>query len=510
MKRFVNFLVIALFVLSAAIIAYRVIYLGYPLVPAAPGMTWQLSIDAIVKGGQRGANVSVGIPVDSPWGMFVEERIYSGTLNFNILSEGQNRFAVWSGQTSGPEVEELVSYNTTILIRPRRFFKADPVDSKGYFFVADDQEKIVAKRLTSKWNNLHAHDRIYAIAGCVSGRWGKPEPDKDDLDKWLAMKSRYGNSKALSVLYHGAGIPVLEVEGLFLKESVSEKLSKWLEVWDGRRWLIVWAETGDVYDDVTLFLPLAVGGIPAVRKTSGEINDVRWVLTRRVTDRWSLHSERTTRSMGFLDKLSLFRLPAEFQNTFRILLLVPIGALMISILKNVVGFPTFGIFMPVLMALSFRNTGLLYGLGIFFGVILIGYFVRNLLDKLRLLLVPRMSVMLTLVIGGFTILALLGNRFGLKEFMAVGLLPFVILTMTIERFFVLVEESGTLEAFKTACGSSVVSILTYLIISWEPLQLTFFVYPELLLAIIGIQILVGRYTGYRISEFIRFNAVKSS
>jgi hypothetical protein len=182
---------------------------------------------------------------------------------------------------------------------------------------------------------------------------------------------------------------------------------------------------------------------------------------------------------------------------------------MICLLRNIVGFPTFGIFMPVLMALAFRNTGLLYGLGIFSGVILLGYGVRRSIDRLRLLLVPRLSVILTLVIVSFTVFALIGNKFGLREFMAVGLLPFVILTMTIERFFIITEEAGIHEALRTAAGSAAVAAITYVILHLEPLQLTFFVYPELLLAVAALQILVGRYTGYRLSEFIRFRKFRN-
>ena len=126
------------------------------------------------------------------------------------------------------------------------------------------------------------------------------------------------------------------------------------------------------------------------------------------------------------------------------------------------------------------------------------------MDRLRLLLVPRMSVILTLVIASFTVLALVGNKVGLREFMAVGLLPFVILTMVIERFFVLVEEAGLAAALKTAAGSAAVSVIAYGIISWEPLQLTFFVYPELLAVVAAAQIILGRYTGYRFSEIFRF------
>jgi hypothetical protein len=236
----------------------------------------------------------------------------------------------------------------------------------------------------------------------------------------------------------------------------------------------------------------------------GDLREVRYVVSRQIVSHWHLYFEQARRSEKFLDRWSLFRLPEDFQHTFRLLLLVPLGALVISMLRNIVGFPTFGIFMPVLMALSFRNTGLYYGLAIFFGVLLIGYAVRRILDKLRLLLVPRMSVLLTLVIAAFTILALIGSQYGLREFMAVGLLPFVILTMVIERFFVLIEEAGVKQGIRTAVGSAIVSVITYWIISWEPLQLTFFVYPELMAAVAGVQILIGQYSGYRLSELFRF------
>jgi len=207
---------------------------------------------------------------------------------------------------------------------------------------------------------------------------------------------------------------------------------------------------------------------------------------------------------SFLDRWSLLRIPPEFQGTFRILLLVPMGTLVVSILRNLIGLPTFGIFMPVLMALAFRNTGLVYGLGIFAGVILIGYSMRCAIDRLHLLLVPRLSVILTVVIACFTVLALIGNRLGVREFMAVGLLPFVILTMTIERFFIIVEEKGVREGLVTAAGSAAVAAATHEIITNRILQSAFFAYPELLLTIAALQVLLGRYTGYRLSEFIRF------
>jgi hypothetical protein len=294
------------------------------------------------------------------------------------------------------------------------------------------------------------------------------------------------------------------VEGLPLAESITGSTLTWIEVWTGQEWESLQPERGEIYPKPVPLLPLTTNGLPVVRVINGELSEVRWTLNRKIINQWRMQFERIMRSDRFLDRWSLFRLPEEFQRTFRILILVPIGALMICLLRNIVGFPTFGVFLPVLMALAFRNTGLAYGLGIFWGVVLIGYVVRRWIDKLRLLLVPRLSVILTLVIICITLFALVGNKIGLREFMAVGLLPFVILTMTIERFFVIVEEAGAREGLLTATGSAGVAVITYGILQFEPLQLTFFVYPELLFAVAAVQVLLGRYTGYRLLELFRF------
>ena len=44
----------------------------------------------------------------------------------------------------------------------------------------------------------------------------------------------------------------------------------------------------------------------------------------------------------------------------------------------------------------------------------------------------------------------------------------------------------------------------------EWLQLIFFIYPELLLAVGAFQLLIGRYTGYRLSEVMRFRSFKGA
>jgi hypothetical protein len=48
MKRPALWLALSLFLLTAAFLSYRIVWLGYPVFPTAPGKTWQLTINARV------------------------------------------------------------------------------------------------------------------------------------------------------------------------------------------------------------------------------------------------------------------------------------------------------------------------------------------------------------------------------------------------------------------------------------------------------------------------------
>ncbi len=508
MKRPAVTLALALILLTACLLAYRIIWLGHPISPTAPGRTWQILIDAHVKGGTGETTLALALPDERSGRRIIEEKVTSGTLNFSLLQEGNNRIGTWSGLI-GPGEEEI-NYQAIILFRPRSSLETDPPTAEMIQPITAKEEQILAERLARNWKQLVLAARVNAVIAAVEGKWIQPFPNEQDVKAWRMIQEKYGRVAAIRILLFASGLPSRSIQGLRFTESIEPRPLLWIEVWTGQRWETLWPETGKIEKPPVTLLPLARGGLPAVHVSNGELSEIRWMIKRDIVSQWRLHFERIQQSNHFLDRWSLFRLPAEFQQTFRILLLVPIGALIVGFLRNLVGFPTFGIFMPVLMALAFRNTGLIYGLGIFAGILFIGYAVRLFLEKLHLLLVPRMSVILTLVIACFTILAMVGNTIGLRQLMAVGLLPFVILTMVIERFFVLVEEAGVAEGFQTAAGSAVVSIIAYYIISWEPLQITFFLFPEFLAAVAATQILLGRYTGYRLSEVIRFRALRGS
>jgi len=62
MKRPAVLLAVALLLFSFALISYRIIWLKYPILPAAPEKVWHLSIDVHVKGEEKETTVMIGVP----------------------------------------------------------------------------------------------------------------------------------------------------------------------------------------------------------------------------------------------------------------------------------------------------------------------------------------------------------------------------------------------------------------------------------------------------------------
>jgi hypothetical protein len=208
--------------------------------------------------------------------------------------------------------------------------------------------------------------------------------------------------------------------------------------------------------------------------------------------------------------LNLSRLPLPMQPVMAILLLLPFGALITAIVRNVVGIQTFGTFSPALLAMSFIYANWETGLAILIVVMTAGVLSRTWLERLRLLAVPRLSIILTVVILCVVFGVSLLDYMQLTPSAQAVLLPMVILTMLIERFYVTTEEDGLMYTMQLAAGTLTVAALCYVMLSWEEVGKFVLVYPEAHFFTIAVFILLGRYAGYRITELWRFRDLVES
>lgn len=208
---------------------------------------------------------------------------------------------------------------------------------------------------------------------------------------------------------------------------------------------------------------------------------------------------------------SLHRFSLSVQAIFLSILLIPFGTVILSFCRVFLGINTFGIFTPILLTLFFLESSFAFAFTLFFVVFLLGFAQRYILDRFHILAVPRLSILLTLTVIVYTLYVILADNFGLLSAgQTVNYFPIVIISVLIERFSVYYIEEGFTNTVKTALGTLLVALLCYVLLSVYWLKALIFNNPELLLVSIGLNILIGSYKGYRISEYFRFSDLKGS
>jgi hypothetical protein len=201
---------------------------------------------------------------------------------------------------------------------------------------------------------------------------------------------------------------------------------------------------------------------------------------------------------------SIYSLPIAEQNAFKSILLVPIGALVVVIMRLIVGLRTSGTFMPILIALALIQTTLFAGLIIFVVVVGTGLIFRAFLSRLNLLLVARISAVIIVVIGIMAGISIISLKLGISQALTVTFFPMIILAWTIERMSILWEEEGPKEVLAQGGGSLLVAVIAYLFMTNPTIEHLTFNFPELLLVNLAIILLLGQYNGYRLTELRRF------
>lgn len=309
-----------------------------------------------------------------------------------------------------------------------------------------------------------------------------------------------GCARAMVALCRAAKIPARLVTGFELKTGVNLQPHYWVEVLADNAWEPYDPQNGHAGELPRNFVPVRRDGVQIVHgKGIAKVDSAFSIrkLAPRVGDR-AAEGRRPA------DILDLTRLPLESHEILSLFLLMPLGALVTAVFRTIVGIRTFGTFTPSLLALAFVYNDWQTGLIVFAVVLIVGFGSRSLLDRLRLLVVPRLSVILTLVVLCMVFAVSLWDYLGLATSAQSVMLPMVILTMTIERFYVSAEEDGLQNSLRLLAGTLILALCCYGILCWKAVGHVLLVYPEIHLLTIAALILLGRYSGYRLTELWRF------
>lgn len=194
--------------------------------------------------------------------------------------------------------------------------------------------------------------------------------------------------------------------------------------------------------------------------------------------------------------------------TIILILMLPIIATFIAFLRQVGGVKAFGIYTPLIVTFAFLATnGLKYGIAIFAIVILVGMAMRFILKPFRLLYLPRVAIMLTIVAISILIFLTIGGELRRTGLAAVSIFPILIMITIVEKFVAVQIEKGNKAAVRLAIETLLISMAGFFIASSKTLIHLLAFYPWIIFFTIPINILLGKWTGLRVSEYFRFREI---
>jgi len=492
---------VMLFTALALLIMYlKVTQLHMPLLPGEETEIWTVEARIDFTGRNGTSRVDFTLPQPTAGFTVVNENFVSRGFGLNIAEVAGYREAVWTLRRSPGE--HALFYRAQVYPENPEAAAADlaqttePPEVPAYPEpLASAIDDVLARARNESVDIFTFTNRLLTLLN-----------DTNDENVRVIRSARSSNQwvPLLTEILAGARIPSRVVYGVSLTPGyINRQLITWIEVNNGQRWRGFNPDTGESgYPQG--FYPW-VKGLREVVEGDGVRNlAVSFSAVPTTLAQVELARQVENTLMTGLMNFTLFSLPIATQEVYKVLLMVPLGALVIAFMRVVVGVPTFGTFTPILIALAFRETQLGWGI-ILFGMILFsGFLVRVALANLRLLLVPRLACMLIIVIGLMVVMSLLSARLGFVQGLSIALFPMVILTMTIERMSIVWEERGTGETIKETLGSLLVAITGFYVMNHPLLMHLMFNFPELLLVVLAVCMMFGSYTGYRVSEVLRF------
>jgi hypothetical protein len=501
-----------LIALGLGLCLYKAINLGFPLLPGEYRDVWTLESKVSVEPSEKGpVEVELRLPEMLTGWTAADEHFASSGFGFAII-DGATEPAE-SAETEATHSDRRARWTRQQLQRPTTlYYKLQIYRSVEPQALPAIVPPMVRPPLLEE-DQLAAMERLVAklaavssgpesFAGLLIQEINNQSPDQDTL----FLLSSYRDNPVvvmLDVLTY-RGIAASRVRGIVLEDGRRRQtLSSLIEIHP--------TEGSIVFDPKTAaaglpdnFFVWQRGDSAILNVLGGRNSRLEFALvSNRLPVKTLIGMGQGSPEMDLLD-FSIYALPVEQQGIFKGLLLIPVAALIVVLMRILVGVRTSGTFMPVLIALAFIQTTLMVGLMIFVGLLGVGLWIRSYLSHLNLLLVSRVAAVIIVVILLMAVLAIISYKLGLDQALTVTFFPTVIVAWTIERMSVLWEEEGGYEVLVQASGSLLVAVLAYLTMSNPVVAHLTFNFPELMLSLLGVILLLGKYTGFRLSELYRF------
>ena len=306
-------------------------------------------------------------------------------------------------------------------------------------------------------------------------------------------------------LCRAARIPARLVKGIILRETPVAALHYWVEVYQSGRWLPFDPVFG--YRDTMPpnYLPFVKG----INDVVGFSGTSEYSVEYAIANADPLLDVAESTHQDWREMLELTRLPLDTRIMLAALMLLPFGVLLTAVCSEMLGIRCYGVFTPVLLAMSLTYVPWQSGAVILVIVLAVGVLGRSAIPG-ELSRIPRLSVVLTLVALGIGASASLMDYFNISFGGQLVLLPIVILASLVDRFYSTLDDRGLRSALFRLGWTLVIALLCVPIVQFEALGHALVRFPELHLVTLAAILSLMLYKGRRLSQLPAFAWLDSS
>lgn len=196
-------------------------------------------------------------------------------------------------------------------------------------------------------------------------------------------------------------------------------------------------------------------------------------------------------------------------NTIILILLVPVLATIVAFMRLVIGLPSLEMLVPIILSFTFVALGIAPGLIVLFAVIAASFFSRLILKRVSIMHLPKRS--LSLFFLSFFVFAALtvSVAFDIGDARTISIFPVLILILLGDKVVSVQLHKSMQETILITSVTILLGVLGYLLAVFTPVRNLIVLYPEVVLLVVPLDIMLGRYFGMRLTEYFRFNALRS-
>ena len=361
------------FVIAAA----KILLLDYRPGQVIPLEGWQVTIGLEAMGSGQDFSLTHYLPPTEPGQQIENEKFNGGFTKYATGYQHANRTVTYSFHQSLGTM--LASCSFLAIAQEIKYALPDsfsPAPENGIelqeylepeSLIQKDAPEIAAKAkelgLYKTNNGIVALHRIfdYCHAQIQNARFSGET--NAVLACRLGEASCNGKSRLMVALCRHIGISARLVGGLILQGHTKRTTHQWVEVNINGKWVSFCPLNGYFAEKPAAYIAFYRGDHAFFKHTKNIKITYSFSLSPVLVPR-----ERQFAGHRFLDITSIWQLLEKSGiplGTLGIILVIPVGALVTIIFRNVIGVQTFGTFLPALIAYAFQGTGLWWGILIF-------------------------------------------------------------------------------------------------------------------------------------------------